>query len=197
MDKPKQTTKKQIITIVGAPGSGKSTTAKAIAQKLGYAHFSTGDFFRKLAKQMGESDLTRAMRNDKINDELDRLTDGKLQEINASQEKVVIDSRMGPHFIPGSFKVFLKLDLALSAQRILNDLSEHRKKIEHIPDSPEKYAELLAERMQVDAGRYKLLYDFNPYDTANYELVVDTATHNIEETVALIIASYHIWLKPH
>ncbi|MEZ4103369.1 MAG: nucleoside monophosphate kinase [Candidatus Paceibacterota bacterium] len=40
--------KKQIITIAGKPGSGKSTTAKRLSGELNYAHFSSGDFFRQV-----------------------------------------------------------------------------------------------------------------------------------------------------
>jgi ABC-type multidrug transport system fused ATPase/permease subunit len=47
--------KKQTITIAGSPGSGKSSTAKAIAAVLGFQHFSSGDFFRQLAVERGQS----------------------------------------------------------------------------------------------------------------------------------------------
>ena len=35
-----------IVVFVGAPGSGKGTQAKILAQTLGYAHLSTGDLLR-------------------------------------------------------------------------------------------------------------------------------------------------------
>ncbi len=45
--------KKEIITICGSLGSGKSSTAKLVAQKLKYQHFSSGDFMRKIALERG------------------------------------------------------------------------------------------------------------------------------------------------
>ncbi|MGZ6005361.1 MAG: nucleoside monophosphate kinase, partial [Candidatus Saccharimonadales bacterium] len=45
--------KRQIITIAGRPGSGKSTTAKMVASKLSFEHFSSGDLFRAIAKEWG------------------------------------------------------------------------------------------------------------------------------------------------
>lgn len=47
--------KKELITIAGSPGSGKSSTAKALAAALQYRHFSSGDLFRQLAAERGES----------------------------------------------------------------------------------------------------------------------------------------------
>ena len=35
------------IVMLGAPGSGKGTTAKVLAKKTGLPHISTGDMFKK------------------------------------------------------------------------------------------------------------------------------------------------------
>ena len=40
-----------VYLILGPPGSGKSTQAELLAQKLGLPHISTGDIFREIAKQ--------------------------------------------------------------------------------------------------------------------------------------------------
>jgi adenylate kinase len=41
---------KKIIIFLGAPGSGKGTQAKNIVKNYGYAHISTGESLRALAK---------------------------------------------------------------------------------------------------------------------------------------------------
>ena len=43
----------QIITISGVIGSGKSTVAKMLSQKLGWQYYSTGMAQRKIAEEMG------------------------------------------------------------------------------------------------------------------------------------------------
>src|SRR3990167_7273184 len=47
--------KKQIITISGIPGSGKSSTSDLVAKELAFRRFSSGDFFRKIGLELGIS----------------------------------------------------------------------------------------------------------------------------------------------
>ena len=47
--------KKDIITICGGLGSGKSSTARGVAKELGFEHFSSGDFFRQVGLELGLS----------------------------------------------------------------------------------------------------------------------------------------------
>ncbi|MBI2356292.1 MAG: nucleoside monophosphate kinase [Candidatus Doudnabacteria bacterium] len=42
---------KNIIVIMGPPGSGKGTQSKLLGEKLGYTYFSTGALLREIAKQ--------------------------------------------------------------------------------------------------------------------------------------------------
>lgn len=42
---------KQIIILMGPPGSGKGTQSKLLIEKLGYGYFSMGDTFREVARQ--------------------------------------------------------------------------------------------------------------------------------------------------
>jgi len=46
-----------IISISGLPGSGKSTVAKILAEKLGFERIYMGAIFRKMADQKGVSIL--------------------------------------------------------------------------------------------------------------------------------------------
>lgn len=186
--------KKHIVTIAGRPGSGKSTTAKAVAAKLGFQHFSSGDLFRMLAKERGV-DVLQANLSAEENAEIDHMVDGRLREIGVQNDKKVIDSRTAWHWIPASFKVFLNLDLTVGAERILNALGEARLASEHIPRDPAEYAHTLKRRLNSETRRYKSLYDIDPYDMTNYDLVVDTGTNNVEQVVMLVLQGYKDWLK--
>lgn len=185
--------KKQIITISGRPGSGKSTAAKAIAAVLGYQHFSSGDLFRAIARERG-IDVLQANLSAEENAEIDHLVDGRLRDIGANENQVVIDSRMAWHWMPFSFKVFLDLDLAVAAQRILASLDEKRLQAEHIPTDPTDYAQSLQHRLASESRRYMALYQADPYDLSHYDLVVDTAANDADQTIKLILDRYNLWL---
>lgn len=185
--------KKHIITIAGNPGSGKSATSKLVAKQLGYDHFSSGDLFRALGEERG-MDVLHANLNAEQNAEIDHLVDQKLRDIGASQDNLVVDSRTAWHWMPQSFKVFLDLDLDVAAKRITSSMDAERMASENIPQDMHEYATMLQERLDSEARRYQNLYQINPYDSSNYDFVVDTDANNLEQVAALIQEAYEKWL---
>src|SRR3989339_534013 len=115
--------KKQIITINGFPGSGKSSTADLVAKELNFKRFSSGDFMRQIALDRGISlnELSIKAETDK---EVDVSIDKAVKEAG-EMKKIVIDSRLAFHWIPESFKVYLDLPPAIAKERILNNLKEN------------------------------------------------------------------------
>jgi cytidylate kinase len=187
------THKKRIITIAGRPGSGKSTASKAIAEQLGYEHFSSGDLFRAIGRERG-IDVTQTNQAAERDEEIDRLVDERQEEMGRTQDQLVIDGRLAWHFIPGSFKVYLDLDLEIAARRILANMDPVRKAHEHIPDDPKQYAAALQHRLGLEATRYKSKYGVGVHDQSNFDLVIDTGNHSPEEVKNLILDAYHKWL---
>lgn len=186
--------KKHIITIAGKPGSGKSTTSKNVATQLGFKHFSSGDFFRAIGKERG-IDVFQANLVAEQEQDIDKLVDRKLRDLGASDDNMVIDSRMAWHWMPYSFKVYLDLDLLVAAERILSALDDARMEVEDIPRSPADYAARLQDRLDSETRRYKNLYDANPYNPANYDLVVDTAVNNPGQVQAVVLEAFDQWLR--
>jgi CMP/dCMP kinase len=186
------TEKKHIITIAGRPSSGKSTAARAVAEMLGYQHFSSGDLFRALGRERG-MDVLQMNLSAEQNTEIDHLVDERLREIGQTEDQIVIDSRTAWHWIPNSYKVFLDLDLKIGAERILSSMTEERMENEHVPHDPVAYAELLRERLASESRRYRALYDIDPYQMENYDLVIDTAENSKEQTLQLLLDSFKSW----
>ena len=186
--------KKHIITIAGRPGSGKSATSKLVAQSLKYEHFSSGDLFRALGEEKG-LDVLRMNRSAEQNAEIDHLVDQRLQQIGRDDDYKVIDSRTAWHWIPQSFKVFLNLKLEVAARRIIDNMEPERMESEKIPSDARAYAEQLQERLDSESRRYMNLYRINPYELANYDLVVDTEVNNLEQVAAIVQREYEKWLE--
>ena len=189
--------RKKIITIGGRPGSGKSTAAKAVAKELGFMHFSSGDLFRAVSREHGQDLLESNLAAEKADgiSQIDQLVDERLREIGKHEDEIVIDSRMAWHWMPNSFQVFLNLDIETAAERFLAAMTPERIAVEHIPSDPHEYAQNLQGRLDSETRRYKKMYDVDPYNIDNYDLVINTKTTSPEEVAKLVIERFEGWLK--
>lgn len=185
--------KKHIITIAGKPASGKSTSAKLVAKELGYKHYSTGDLFREIAAGQ-HHDVLEANLHAERDTSIDIKVDERQRSLGLTEDNFVIDARLGWHFIPSSFKVYLDLDTIHGARRILSDSDSDRDKNENIPQSHSDYAKVLNDRLDSETRRYKALYDADGHDHSNFDLVIDTKTNTPSRVTELIVAAYRKWI---
>jgi cytidylate kinase len=185
--------KKHIVTIAGRLGSGKSSTAKTVAGMLNYEHFSSGDLFREIAAEQSQSVLDANVAAEK-DSSIDHLVDQKLRDIGEQEDFKVVDSRTAWHWMPESFKVYLKLPTEIAAKRIIDKAEERKTANEDIPSSVGEYAKLLDVRYHSENKRYKNLYDIDPSDMSNYDLVLDTSKQNLSEVAESIVVAYKEWL---
>ncbi|MEM4263866.1 MAG: nucleoside monophosphate kinase [Candidatus Woesearchaeota archaeon] len=171
-----------IITISGDLGSGKSTVAKAIAEKLKLKHISAGDFMRELAaeKKMTILEIVKlAERDPSIDKEIDERTK-KL----AKQDNFIIDSRLAWHFIPKSLKIYLKCSTDEAAKRIF---AQKRGGIEAENTTLEQTKENIIKREQSEIKRYKKYYDIDFKKEENYDFVLDTTKLTIQEAIDKVL----------
>ena len=187
--------RKEIITISGSLGGGKSSTADLVAKKLDFKRFSSGDFMRKIALEMNMTlnELSVKAEND---ESIDKKIDEEVRKAG-EMEKIVIDSRLAFHWIPDSFKIFLHLPPEIATERILNNLKENplRKQSEDSSSSEEIYKKIVL-RLESEKKRYKELYDIDDYtDKSNYDLVIDTNKNNLEQVVNIIVSEYKKWIE--
>jgi len=188
------TEKKEIITINGFPGSGKSSTANLVAKTLGFERFSSGDFMRKIAVDRGMS-INELNIQAETNTEIDTEIDNEVKKAGELNQ-IVIDSRMAFHWIPESFKVYLELPQEIAKERILNSLKTNklRQESEHANTEEEVYEKII-ERLKSENKRYLSLYNVDNTKKENYDLVVDTNKHNLQEVVSIIITAYTEWIN--
>jgi len=186
--------KKEIITICGALGSGKSSTAKKVAEILGFKHFSSGDFFRQVGLELGLS-VTETNIRAETDPKIDEMTDQKLRDMR-NADKVVIDSRTAYHWIPESFKIYLDLPPEIAKNRILNSIKENalRAQSEQVTTSEEVF-EKITKRFESEQKRYWDLYKINNKDMSQFDLVIDTNKNNLEQVVDIIVKEYKKWIE--
>jgi cytidylate kinase len=183
--------KSKIITVAGALGSGKSSTAKGIASELGYRHFSSGDLFRTIAAERGLT-IMQINQQAELEHEIDYAVDKKLQDM-ATEEDLVIDSRMAYHWMPNSFKVYVSLESQIAAERIYKQI-QNEGRVSEDTKTLEEVAQSILERQASEQKRYWNLYKVDALDLSPFDLVVDTATKPLNEVIQEIITSYRQWL---
>ena len=177
-----------IITISGMPGSGKSTVAKLLANKLGYKRFSSGDFQRDLAKERGLT-IKELGELEAKDPELDMLVDKRQEEFGKKQDNFVMDSWLGAKFIPHSKKIFLYADEGTRAKRIFNDKSNKQRMDSEKLESFEQTKDNMIKRDNVNIERWKKYYDFDYTDKKHYDLVIDATNLTVDEVVEKVLSN--------
>lgn len=169
------------ITITGNLGAGK-TTIRDELKKLGYDTLSGGDIFRKVAEEKGVSvvELNEMVKGDPtIDDEIDGMTTRLGKEV----DNTVFDFRLGWHFVPDSFKVFLLIDPNVAATRVYEGNARNAENY----SSVEECRAALKKRALIEQERFADLYGINYYDAKNYDLVIESSYATPEEITNEII----------
>ena len=170
------------ITISGKAGSGKSTVAKLLSEKLKLRHYSIGDLMRVMAKEKGMSllELNKLAEKDKS---IDFELDEKLKELGRAKDNFVVDGRLTAFFIPNAeARVFLDADDKVRAQRILKDRRQQEKS-KNLKEAMGK----IKKREESEKKRYKKYYKVDYLDKKLYNFVVDTTKFNPNQVVDKIM----------
>lgn len=175
----------QIITISGTIGSGKSTVAKMLAQKLGWQYYSTGLAHRKIAEEMGITtiELNSLANKDKS---IDNRIDAIFKNPPWGNDNCVVDSRLAFHFIPDSFKVCLIVQPEEAGRRIFTGSERSG---EHKYASVQEATKTAIERHELEVMRFQRNYHVNIEDKSNFDLIIDTTHLQVEQTCQKILAT--------
>ncbi len=161
------------ITLFGDPGTGTSSVAKEFAKKNDFKFESSGNIFRKLAKDLGYEfyEFTELCRSEpKYDIELDNL----IKKFGENNDNFIFDSRLAWYFIKASIKIKLICDFDIRIKRIANR--------ENIPFEKAKEKTILRE--EIERERYFKLYGIkNMSNDSNFDYIIDTSFRTIEETV--------------
>ena len=177
------------ISLAGDLGSGKSTVAAILIEKLGAEYYSTGAIVRSIAakRNMSVVELNVYM---ETHPEIDHEIDDGLKALSDIDKLLVIDSRMAWHFTEGTFKIYLSTDPEVSALRIMgaNRQGEHKSSLEDtIKDTKA--------RRESEKKRYFEQYGVHIKDLTNYSLIVDTTYATPDEVASCILNAFEAWQK--
>ena len=167
------------ITISGTPGSGKSTVAKILKNKLDLKYIYSGMIFRQLAEEHN-MELERFGKYCEQNSEIDKELDARQLEI-LKKGDVILEGRLAgwiayQNNIP-ALKVSIDTDIDIRAKRIVNREKgsvEYRKKE-------------IIERERSEALRYKNYYNIDLKDKSIYDIIIDSKDKSPDEIVEIII----------
>ncbi|MEK6983563.1 MAG: (d)CMP kinase [Nanoarchaeota archaeon] len=170
------------ITISGKAGSGKSTIAKLLSERLSLRHYSIGDLMRSMAVERGQSllELNNLAEKDTS---IDFKLDNTLKNLGNSKDNFVVDGRLSAFFIPhAGFRIFLVADERIRAQRILKDKRQHEKS-----DNLEETIKNMGKREASEKKRYKKYYNVDYTNKELYDFVIDTSKLSVNEVVERIV----------
>ncbi|MBW2973004.1 nucleoside monophosphate kinase [Candidatus Woesearchaeota archaeon] len=168
-----------IITISGEPGSGKSTIAKALAEKFNLKLYSEGDFFRELAEEKGVSllELNKMAEDDPS---IDKAVEEKAKKlVEEAKDNFVIDGRTAFRLLPKSLKIYLKVDIDDAAKRV----QKRRQLGEEKEMTIDQTKENLLKREESEVNRFKKYFKIDVTDESQYDLIIDTTGQTSEESI--------------
>ena len=123
---------------------------------------------------------------------IDTLVDEAVRR-SGEKDELVIDSRLAFHWIPDSFKVFLRIDPHTAALRAFEHM-QHSGRVSQTAASLQEAYEKANARAKSESLRYKELYGVSYLDESQYDLVVDTMKNDLEGVIRTVSDAYREWL---
>lgn len=166
-----------LLTVSGPPGSGKSTTAAALADAFDLEHISGGDIFREMAAERGMTPVEfneHAEDDDTIDPELDR----RLRSIAIERDDVLLESRLAGWLAAdhADIRIWLDAPLSVRAARIAD---REDKEVETAKEET-------ARRERSEARRYDEYYTIDIADLTIYDITYNTARWSPEGILGML-----------
>jgi len=170
------------ITISGPPGSGTTTVAKLLAERLGYKLISAGEIFRKLAVERGMT-LEEFSKYAESNPEIDFYID-KLQKEMAEREKnVVVEGRLSGWMVKDAFKVWIYASPEVRYRRIAK---REGKDLARVKNETRR-------REELEKKRYKKFYSIDLDDISVYHLAINSDHFDPNDIVEIIVKGLEVY----
>ncbi len=175
-----------IISFSGAPGSGKSTIAQMLADKLNWPRYYMGGLRREAAKRRGLT-LGEYNKLGETDIQTDQEVDEYQRKLGQEQDNFVIEGRTAWYFIPHSLKIYLDVDSRVGARRIFSHLQQKNERNEDNGlNSWQAVLENNQKRTESDRIRYRQYYNIDAGDLKNYDFYLDTTNLNQDQVLLAV-----------
>lgn len=167
------------ITVSGLPGSGTTTISKFLAEYYELELISSGEIFRRLAKERGMTLAEFGALAEK-DPSIDLALDTNQRSIIRCQDNLVLESRLAGHMasgVPNVIKIWIKAPLPVRVKRI-----QRREKSASFDEEFKK----TVLREKSEALRYTNYYNIDITDLSIYDLVIDSEKWNQYQTLDIL-----------
>ena len=184
-----------ILTITGAPCSGKSTVARMLELKYGFDRMSTGKIVRDMAKERG-IDIVEMQEVLNADPTIDQQIEERQKQIGIERanDKLIMEARLAWYAVPHSFKVYVTIPEEEMAKRFVQD-SERASDNDRVVATAEEAKNVLAYRREQEIERYKKIYGINLADMSNFDYVAENYGKTAEECADEIYEAYKKYVK--
>lgn len=172
-----------IISISGAPGAGKSTISKKLAEELGWPRYYIGGLRRQKAQERGMT-LAEYNKLGETDPSTDLEVDRYQEELGKTQDNFIIEGRTSWYFIPHSLKLYFDVEEKEGAKRIYRELQDKNERNEgERPESVEQVLKNIRERNASDRKRYWKYFGIDADNKENFDHIIDTTDLSPEEVL--------------
>ena len=184
--------KKHVITISGNIASGKSEVSKMLSERLSYELYKASEEFRKQARI---TNMTLVEFNEYLKDkpEIDVYVDDCTRKYVKDKNNIIVDARLGFHFVDDAFDVYLKADICEATKRLFEAAKTRGSEEKYSSENEAKSG--IMRREKAERLRYIERYKVDIADMSNYVCVIDTTSITSSQVVDKIIEQYNEWLK--
>lgn len=175
-----------IISLSGAQGSGKSTVAQLLSEKLDWPRYYIGGLRREIAGKRG---LTLAEYNKlgETDPATDKEVDDYQKKLGETDDNFVIEGRTSWYLIPHSFKIYLDVEENEGVRRVFSHLQQKNERNEDKDlDSLESVKISMRKRLESDSLRYKKYYNIDVNDFSHYDFYLDTTNLSREQVFSQV-----------
>ena len=171
-----------IITIGGLAGTGTTTLAEVLSEKLDVPYISAGFIFREMAAEKGMSVLEFSEFAEG-NDDIDKEIDKRQAEKAKSSDNLIIEGRLSAYFVDNAdLRIWLMTPFDVRSKRIAE---REDKTVDVAKDE-------IIIREKSEALRYMEIHNIDISNMDIYDLIINTDTFNPENVSEIIIQTLKV-----